>query len=349
MEFGIQFFPDVGPDLIPADQYWSEALDLTELCEGLGFTHTRTVEHYFHHYGGYSANPLLFLASAAQRTKTMRLVTGAILPIFNNPLKIAAEIGEVDALSGGRLEVGFARAFLPHEFRVFGRSLDESRARFNEGMEQVRRLLEEENVSSDGEFHSFQNVTSLPRPTQKPRPPFWVATSSSLETFVAAGKGGHGVMTIPRKPELTREWLTTYRQNWKDAGHAGNGRVMYATHMYCAPTTEQARNEAGPHLEQYFKALGEATKDWMEVTSKDYPNHPAMVTEATTRSIKEMMEGNAIWVGSPEHIIECIETYQAGVGAIDSASIQANFHTLSLDQASASLRLFAEHVMPRFI
>ncbi|MBT5179032.1 MAG: LLM class flavin-dependent oxidoreductase, partial [Rhodospirillaceae bacterium] len=150
MEFGIQFFPDVGPDLIPADQYWSEALDLTELCEGLGFTHTRTVEHYFHHYGGYSANPLLFLASAAQRTKTMRLVTGAILPIFNNPLKIAAEIGEVDALSGGRLEVGFARAFLPHEFRVFGRSLDESRARFNEGMEQVRRLLEEENVSSDG-------------------------------------------------------------------------------------------------------------------------------------------------------------------------------------------------------
>ena len=37
----------------------------------------------------------------------------------------------VDALSGGRLEVGFARAFPPHEFRALGRSLDESRARFS--------------------------------------------------------------------------------------------------------------------------------------------------------------------------------------------------------------------------
>ncbi|MFP6735191.1 MAG: hypothetical protein VB959_15285 [Rhodospirillales bacterium] len=40
-------------------------------------------------------------------------------------------VGEVDALSGGRLEVGFARAFPPHEFRALRRSLDESRARFS--------------------------------------------------------------------------------------------------------------------------------------------------------------------------------------------------------------------------
>ncbi len=70
------------------------------------------------------------------------------------------------------MEAGFARAFLPHEFRTLGRSLDESRARFDEGMEQVRRLLEEENLTMAGEFHRFENVTSLPRPTQKPRPPF---------------------------------------------------------------------------------------------------------------------------------------------------------------------------------
>ena len=49
-----------------------------------------------------------------------RLVTGAVLPIFNHPLKLAGEIGMLDAISGGRLDVGFARAFLPHEFRRFG-------------------------------------------------------------------------------------------------------------------------------------------------------------------------------------------------------------------------------------
>ena len=78
----------------------------------------------------------------------------------------------LDAISGGRAEIGFARAFLPHEYERFGISLDESVARFDEGMKQIDMLLTGEDVSDDGEFHQFKNVTSLPRPTQKPRPRF---------------------------------------------------------------------------------------------------------------------------------------------------------------------------------
>jgi alkanesulfonate monooxygenase SsuD/methylene tetrahydromethanopterin reductase-like flavin-dependent oxidoreductase (luciferase family) len=165
MEFGIQFFPAVGPHQKPADHYWREALELTQLAEQLGFTNVRTVEHYFLSYGGYSPDPLIFLSAAAALTRSMRLITGAVLPVFNNPLKLAGQIGMVDAISGGRLEVGFARAFLPHEFARFGISMDESRARFEEGLEQVRRLLEEEKVTARGRFHSFEDATSLPRPT----------------------------------------------------------------------------------------------------------------------------------------------------------------------------------------
>src|SRR5690348_12506065 len=155
MQAGIQFFPDIGPDVKSARDYWQEALALVRLCDRYGYSHVRTVEHYFHPYGGYSPNPVVFLAAAAQRTRNARLITGAVLPVFNNPLKLAGEIGMLDAISGGRLEVGFARAFLPHEFARFGVSLDESRARFEEGMAQVRRLLEEEDVSAEGRFHSF--------------------------------------------------------------------------------------------------------------------------------------------------------------------------------------------------
>ena len=190
MEFGVQFFPAVGPDQKAADQYWREALELTQLAEQLGFTNVRTVEHYFQSYGGYSPDPLIFLSAAAAVTRSLRLVTGAVLPVFNHPLKLAGQIGMVDAISGGRLEVGFARAFLPHEFARFGISMDESRARFDEGLEQVRRLLEEEKVTARGRFHSFEDVTSLPRPTQKPRPPFWVAALSTKESFENAGTLG---------------------------------------------------------------------------------------------------------------------------------------------------------------
>src|SRR5690242_3638687 len=170
MEFGIQFFPDVGPQQRSAADYFSDCLKLVELCDQYGYTNVRTVEHYFHPYGGYSPNPIVFLSAASQRTKKARLVTGAVLPVFNNPLKLAGEIGMLDAISGGRLDVGFARAFLPHEFARFGVSVNESKARFAEGMEQVRQLLEQEKVASDGTFHRFPPTTSLPRPTQRPRP-----------------------------------------------------------------------------------------------------------------------------------------------------------------------------------
>src|SRR6185436_3810585 len=139
-------------------------------------------------YGGYTPNPHIFLVAAAQRTKKARLVTGAVLPVFNHPLKLAGEAGMLDAISGGRLELGFARAFLPHEFARFGVSLDESKARFAEGIEQVEQLLKEENVSSEGTFHRFGRTTSLPRPTQTPRPPFWVAALGTPDSFTAAGQ-----------------------------------------------------------------------------------------------------------------------------------------------------------------
>src|SRR5260221_10335974 len=134
MQFGVQFFPDVKPEEKSGEAYFREALDLAEEADRLGFTHIRIVEHYFHYYGGYSPNPIVFLAAAAQRTRNARLVTGAVLPAFNHPLKLAGEIAMLDAISGGRLDVGFARAFLPHEFRRFARSPDASVRRCRAGV-----------------------------------------------------------------------------------------------------------------------------------------------------------------------------------------------------------------------
>src|SRR6266852_5152210 len=255
MEFGVQFFPSVGPDRKSAEQYWTEALQLTQRAEQLGYASVRTVEHYFHPYGGYSPDPLIFLAAAAAVTRTIRLVTGAVLPVFNNPLKLAGQIGMVDAISKGRVEIGFARAFLPHEFARFGISMDESRARFDEGLEQVRRLLEEENVTAQGRFHSFEKVTSLPRPTQKPRPPFWIAALSTRESFENAGSLGHCLMGIPLAGAHMASLLQTYRDAWTAAGHDGRGKVMLAFHMYCADTSAKAAAVAREPLNQYLKSI----------------------------------------------------------------------------------------------
>ena len=261
MQVGIQFFPDIGPDVKSARDYWQEALCLVGLCDRYGYTHVRTVEHYFHPYGGYSPNPVVFLAAAAQVTKHARMITGAVLPAFNNPLKLAGELAMLDALCNGRLDIGFARAFLPHEFSRFGVKLDESRARFEEGMEQVRLLLEQENVTAEGRFHSFRNVTSLPRPTQIPRPPFYVAALSTRESFERAGAAGHGIMAIPMAGGAMAELIGIYRDAWRSAGHPGRGTVMLAFHMFCHEDQMEAERIAREPLNRYLRSLVGAASD----------------------------------------------------------------------------------------
>src|SRR6516225_10966015 len=209
MQFGVQFFPALSPRDRDAASYFADCLTVVEEADRLGFTHARTVEHYFEAYGGYSPNPIVFLSAMSQRARRMRLVTGAVLPVFNNPLKLAGEIGMLDAISGGRLDVGFARAFLPHEFRRFGISPHESVARFREGLEQVELLLTQENVTHRGRFHKIENTTSLPRPTQLPRPKFYIAAVTTPESFDFAGRMGHSVMGIPLVAAKMRELIST--------------------------------------------------------------------------------------------------------------------------------------------
>src|SRR6267378_8601094 len=264
MQFGVQFFPAVDHTDKGAAAYYAESLAIAEEAEELGFRHARTVEHYFTRYGGYSPNPIVFLAAASQRTKTMRLVTGAVLPVFNHPFKLAGEIGMLDAISGGRLDVGFARAFLPHEFRRFGRSPDESVARFREGIEQVNLLLSRENVTHHGRFHTIENTTSLPRPTQRPRPKFYVAALNTPDSFEFAGRMGYSVMAIALVADKMRPLMDAYREAWRAGGHPGDGEVMIAFHMFCDEDGERARAFASPLIDAYLRSLVEAASDWLD-------------------------------------------------------------------------------------
>jgi alkanesulfonate monooxygenase SsuD/methylene tetrahydromethanopterin reductase-like flavin-dependent oxidoreductase (luciferase family) len=348
MQVGIQFFPDVGPQEKSARDYWQEALHLVGLVDRYGYSHVRTIEHYFNAYGGYSPNPIVFLAAAAQITRKARLVTGAVLPAFNNPLKLAGEIAMLDALCNGRLDVGFARAFLPHEFAHFGVALDESRARFDEGMEQVRRLLEEETVTATGRFHSFRGVTSLPRPTQLPRPPFYVAALASKESFERTGAAGHGIMAIPMAGGAMAELIGTYREAWARAGHAGHGTVMLAFHMLCHAEQQEAERIARDPLERYLRSLVAAASAWTSGTSSaDYKGYDQVIAALARETFDTQVEKCAAWIGTPERILDTIATYQRQVGGFEIASLQVNFNDLPLAAAEASMRLFGERVLPR--
>ena len=348
MQFGLQFFPDVTPRQKSGRDYFRDCLDIAEEADRLGFTHVRTVEHYFQSYGGYSPNPIVFLSAASQRTRRARLVTGAVLPVFNNPLKLAGEIGMLDAISGGRLDVGFARAFLPHEFRRFGISPHESVARFREGLEQVELLLTQENVTHRGRFHTIENTTSLPRPTQLPRPKFYIAAVSTPESFEFAGSMGHSVMGIPMVGGKMRELISTYRVARRAAGYPGAGEVMLAFHMFCHEDGKKARDLARSPFTNYLASLVDSACDWTQgLSSADYPGYDKIIAGLKASTMENQIASGAAWIGSSDEIVTTIRTMQANV-AFEHASLQVNFNLIPHAEALRSLRLFAAEVMPHF-
>ena len=350
MQFGLNFFPCVGPDQKSAEQYFREAMHLCSLSDALGYTHIRQVEHYFHPYGGYSPNPLIFLTAAAMVTKTTRLITGAVLPAFNKPLKMAGEIGMLDGISRGRLEVGFARAFLPHEFAAFGVSLDESRKRFSEGLAQITLLLKDEKVSSRGEFNSFQNITSLPRPTQRPHPPFWIAATNTPETFAFAGQNGCKVMAIPLEPNKMRELIGIYRDAWKTAGHPGNGHVMNTFFMCCAPTRDEAMAAGLGPCNAHLKGLADAAKEWLTgASTKDYPGYDKLMAHVLADSAEKQVQAGSAFIGTPADIVDMLASYNDRVGGIDSVSLHFTPANMPVEMAERSLRLFSKEVMPKVV
>ena len=347
MKFGLNFFPCLGPGDKPAAQWFADAMHLVGLADELGYSHIRQVEHYFHPYGGISPNPAVFLAAAAQRTKTARLVTGAVLPAFNNPLKLAGELAMLDGISGGRLDAGFARAFLPHEFRTFGISLDESRARFNEGLAQVKLLLEHENVSSDGQFHSFRDVTSYPRPTQKPHPPIWIAATGTPQTFEETGRAGYSIMTIPLEPKRMQPLIGLYREAWKSAGHPGRGNVMSNFVMCCLPSRQEACDLAREPTNGHFRGLASAAADWAKgASTKDYPGYDRMIAQVSAETFDDQLAKGIALVGTPQDVIDMTRAYAADVGGLESASLHVVPSTMPVEVAERAMRHFSAHALP---
>src|ERR1700733_2915195 len=347
MKFGVQFFPNFRPSDKSAAEYFAQSLAIAEEAETLGYSHARSIEHYFERYGGYSPNPIAFLSAVAARTKTIRLVTGAVVPAFNNPLKLAGENGMLDAIANGRFDVGFARAFLPHEFRRFRISPDESVARFREGLEQVELLLTQEHVSHHGEFHSFDDVPSLPRPTQKPRPKFFIASTRTADSFEFAGRAGHALMSIPIGP--LKDLIPIYRKAWREAGHPGDDEVMIAFHMFCHPDARLAREIPRKQFEDYFAALFESAGEWTKGTSsKDYKGYDESIARMKNFTLENQIESRGALVGTPDEIKAIIRRLEDSVGKIEHASLQINLGTLDLAEAQKSMRLFAKEVMPGF-
>jgi probable F420-dependent oxidoreductase len=159
-------------------------------------------------------DPLAWLAFMAAHTKTVRLATGILILPQRNPVILAKEAATIDVLSEGRLELGIGIGWLAEEFEAIGVPFDERVGRTEEYVSALRALWSSDETFS-GDFSSFSNARSYPKPVQQDGIPIVVGGHTKAAAR-RAGRLGNGF--FPATPATIGDLVDEMRRAAKDAG-----------------------------------------------------------------------------------------------------------------------------------
>jgi alkanesulfonate monooxygenase SsuD/methylene tetrahydromethanopterin reductase-like flavin-dependent oxidoreductase (luciferase family) len=128
---------------------YRETIELIVAADALGFDSAWVAQHHFDKAGRLPA-PFPLLAAAAERTQRIRLGTAIVVLPFENPIRLAEDAAVVDALSGGRLELGVGSGADPAEFLAFDLDAERRRELTTDGLRVLQRTLAGELLGASG-------------------------------------------------------------------------------------------------------------------------------------------------------------------------------------------------------
>ena len=165
MRFGV--FDHMDRSVADLGRQYEDRLVLAEAYDRAGFH----AYHLAEHHGtplGLAPSPSVFLAAVAQRTTRLRLGPLVYTLALYNPVRLAEEVCMLDALSGGRLELGVGRGISPIELRMLGVDPDEAPSMYAERLEILLRALSSERLDFQGEYHVLTDARMELRPGAAP-------------------------------------------------------------------------------------------------------------------------------------------------------------------------------------
>ncbi len=176
------------------------------LAEELGFDSV-WVNHHILHIGYVKErlgtrpyqDALITLTWLAANTSKVRLGTSVLVMPYLHPMVLAKQLATLDQFSNGRLIVGLGAGSLPEENAALGVPYG-SRGRYcNEFLQVLRKLWSEDEASFSGEFFSFEDICSSPKPRQQPHPLIVVGGNrpAALTRVAHYGDGWHPMNVAP--------------------------------------------------------------------------------------------------------------------------------------------------------
>jgi alkanesulfonate monooxygenase SsuD/methylene tetrahydromethanopterin reductase-like flavin-dependent oxidoreductase (luciferase family) len=320
------------PDL--ARQY-EDRLELVEAYDRAGLYAYHVAEHHGTPLG-LAPSPSVFLAAVAQRTRRLRLGPLVYALSLYHPLRLLEEVCMLDALSGGRLELGVGRGISPIELAFLGVDAEEAPGRYAEALEVLLRGMATDRLTFEGEHWALRDVPIEVAPVQRPHPPLWYGVGTVETAERVAGQGMNIVSTLPA--DAVRAITDAYRTAWARLGRGQDELPLLgmSRHIVVADDDEEA-----------VVLLRGAYADWFASLEHLWVAHGRQLPLGLPREADGALAAGIAVAGSPSTVRDRLLRDVADAG-VTYVLCRFAFGRLPLEASLRSVALFEQEVAPAF-
>ncbi len=257
-------FPNEHFDSQKAQELYGMYFEELQYCTEAGFDGVMINEHH--------NNPLCMMPSVnvigsilARTTKKGRIVfLGNVLPIHENPLRVAEEIAMIDILSGGRVVCGFVRG-IGQESMATNTNPIYNRERFDEAHNVIIKAWTTPGPFRwEGTHYHYRIVNPWVMPLQKPHPPIWIPGVASPESVVWAAKHKYPYIALAPPLHLLEEIYELYSATAAEDGWTPTPDDRgYAIRVNVADSDEKAYEEGKNFYWQLGTSFGITPPHWL--------------------------------------------------------------------------------------
>jgi probable LLM family oxidoreductase len=278
--------------------------------------------------------PAVILAAAAARTQRIRLTSAVTVLSAADPVRVFQEFATVDLLSQGRAEMVVGRGSSIEAFPLFGFQLQDYDSLFEEKLDLLLKLRNDEHVYWSGKYRPTLNGQGVyPRPLQKSLP-IWIGVGGTPESFVRAGMLGLPLMVaiIGGETHRFRPLIDLYREAGRRAGHLPD-QLKVGVHSlgYIAESTQEAVDDFFPGYARTMTEIGKE-RGWPKMTRASFD--------------AQRGPQGALLVGDPDEVAEKIIRHGQALGGISRITFMMNPASLPHAKLMRATKLIGTRVAP---
>lgn len=186
----------------------------------------------------------------AARYPRQLIGTNVMANSFRHPPLLAKMAASLQALSGGRLILGYGAGWVEDEYRAYGYDFPAPRIRIAQmvdGIRVMRALWTEAPASYAGEYYAVNDAYCEPRPD--PVPPILIGGDGERYLLAAVAEYADIWLVFARQPDIVRHKTDVLHRHCERVGRDPSTiRVSMTLPVYLATTREAAERRAGPKL-----------------------------------------------------------------------------------------------------